>query len=381
MNSLMNTATRLTRRLRWLRRRSPGDLAFVPLLTAIGVSAFISPYPKATVSGLLTLLSGPFVYLLVAKRPSRAAHMDWAWWTILLFGILLCLVAPPSMLPRHHRLFRWLPAYGALRSRMPDTFNRNTVAGALVVLVPLGAARTLSGPDHARPWARFCSALVTLAMLFVLNLTAAWGAYAATSVSLLLLFALVWPRAILWTVPPILIAALTGGALLGWRSAIVALPVSRIAAKLGQRTDIWARAIYLIRDFPMTGVGLGGFEPLVALMYPLFLNQVSTVSHAHNLFLQVAVDLGLPGLISYLAILGLSYYMGFSARRAFLLRGERHLGLLSAGCVASLAGICVHGLLDCAIWGNKGAFLPWVVFGLCAGLYRLSRGKPEHRRD
>ncbi len=129
----------------------------------------------------------------------------------------------------------------------------------------------------------------------------------------------------------------------------------------------------MIEDFPFTGVGLGCFEPVVAAMYPLFLVPGATVSHAHNLFLQVATDLGLPGLIAYLAILGRSLYLGVAGYRAFIGKGQRDLGLLSAACVASLSGACVHGLLDCATWGNKGAFLPWVVMGFSVALYRLSQ--------
>ena len=40
----------------------------------------------------------------------------------------------------------------------------------------------------------------------------------------------------------------------------------------------------------------------MSLLYPFFLAAPDTIRHAHNLFLQIAVDLGLPGLVAWLAI-------------------------------------------------------------------------------
>ncbi|HET90372.1 MAG TPA: hypothetical protein ENN99_06495 [Chloroflexi bacterium] len=140
--------------------------------------------------------------------------------------------------------------------------------------------------------------------------------------------------------------------------------------------------MYAVQDFPFTGLGLGTFERVVAVLYPLFLNPAGTVPHAHNLFLQVAVDLGLPGLIAYLALLGLTFYCAFSARRVFRRRGEAGLDGLSAGCIAALVGMGVHGLIDAAAWGRiKLAFIPWIVIGLAAALYGLAEetaGRLDH---
>ena len=113
----------------------------------------------------------------------------------------------------------------------------------------------------------------------------------------------------------------------------------------------------------------------MAVLYPLFLNPEGTVPHAHNLFLQVAVDLGLPGLVAYLALLGLTFSSAFSAYRAFQRRGHDALSMLCAGCIAGLIGMCVHGLDDVANWGIKLAFVPWVVMGLVVGLHRVAEGE------
>ena len=123
-------------------------------------------------------------------------------------------------------------------------------------------------------------------------------------------------------------------------------------------------------DFPFTGVGFGYFEPVMSLFYPSPLSHAAT--HAHNLFLQVAIDLGLPGLVAFLAILGLVAYLGIRSSVGAKQARQARWPFLSAACLASLAALCVQGLFDAASWGNKGAFVPWMVMGLSVALYQRS---------
>ena len=58
----------------------------------------------------------------------------------------------------------------------------------------------------------------------------------------------------------------------------------------------------LIQDFSLTGAGLGMFEQVVRLLYPTFFVGIQTgFMHAHNIYLQAAVELGLGGLVAHLA--------------------------------------------------------------------------------
>ena len=78
------------------------------------------------------------------------------------------------------------------------------------------------------------------------------------------------------------------------------------------RVELWSRALYAIQDFPLTGCGLGTFRQVVHLLYPpFFVEPGADLAHAHNFFLQVALDLGVPGLIAYLALLGTALWAGW----------------------------------------------------------------------
>ena len=137
-----------------------------------------------------------------------------------------------------------------------------------------------------------------------------------------------------------------------------------------------------MEDFAFTGVEFGCFEPVVASWHPLA--PLGGGTHAHNLALQVAVDLGIPGLVAFLTLLGLTFHRLIMAYVACRRVAQWPRAALSAACLASLAGMCVHGVIDAATWGNKGTFEFWVVVWVSLAMSRLSRellsptGGPQH---
>jgi putative inorganic carbon (HCO3(-)) transporter len=128
------------------------------------------------------------------------------------------------------------------------------------------------------------------------------------------------------------------------------------------RVEVWSRAISALRDFPFTGLGLGTFRRVAPVLYPFFLlGSHQDISHSHNVFLQVAVDTGLPGLVGYLGLLAVAGSVGWQRIR----RGgwDRWLGL---GVLSGLIGYHVFGLADTVALGSKPSFLFWWVLGLLA---------------
>ena len=364
----------MRRRLSWMGQRAPGDLAFALLAVMVTVSVLVSPLPSRSLAALPPLLAGLILYCLLTRWPFTIVHLHWAWWGMILTGLAICLLAPPATFPPNHVLFRWFPLWARLRPYLPDTFNENVVSGALAVLLPFGVARGVQSWRAGCRWGpQVLLAVIAAIPLGILAMSTSRGGYLATAAALLILLGLLWPQLSRWVIPGVMIVALVAGTYIGWGVIADALMTGQATSGLDGRVEIWSRALMIIADFPFTGAGLGCFEPIVATLYPLFLAPQGTVAHAHNLFLQVAVDVGLPGLVAYLALLGLSFYAGGVAYRAFRSQGRRELALLSAACLGSLGGMCVQGLIDAVAWGNKGAFIPWVVLGLSVALYRFSQ--------
>jgi putative inorganic carbon (HCO3(-)) transporter len=130
----------------------------------------------------------------------------------------------------------------------------------------------------------------------------------------------------------------------------------------------------MIQDFPLTGIGMGSFGKLADRLFPFFSYQAGKIPHAHNIFLQLAVDLGIPGLVAWLAawlLVGVTAWQLYQAGRAAQDSWRAGLG---AALLSSQAALVVHGLLDSVTWGMvQPAPLVWLLWGLAFAGWNVSR--------
>ena len=67
-----------------------------------------------------------------------------------------------------------------------------------------------------------------------------------------------------------------------------------VTATAQGRVELWSRALYLMQDFPFTGVGLGMPQRVIDLLYPLFtVVSGSQWLHVHNTYLQIGSEMGI----------------------------------------------------------------------------------------
>lgn len=170
-----------------------------------------------------------------------------------------------------------------------------------------------------------------------------------------------------------------GGATL-WSTDIgTRLPFDRIAdstqESFTQRQEIWRFSLEMVASNPLTGIGLGVYEQTFAMHFPSSPKFGGRLAppHAHNLWLQVALDLGLPGFIAWAGL-----WLELSRR---LLRSlsanDTPLYALRMGVLATFITMVVIGCFDNALWGTKLTFLPWIFFALA---YITSREWDRGRR-
>ena len=124
----------------------------------------------------------------------------------------------------------------------------------------------------------------------------------------------------------------------------------------------------MIQDFPITGVGMGLFSDVADNLYPFFLNSPGSVPHAHNLFLQIAVDMGIPGLITWLSIFFIVIATAWQLYKYGQKRRDSWASGFGAGLLCSQVALIAHGIFDAAIWNNaRPAAIIWGIWGLaCA---------------
>lgn len=152
--------------------------------------------------------------------------------------------------------------------------------------------------------------------------------------------------------------------------AFVFLPPDKLIYRFGDmasteeisadtRIQIWRDTLALIRTQPVTGCGLGTYES--ALMPHKLAAPLHTVDFAHNDYLQLAAELGLPAMAALLVLAGLVFRAAWRTARADMPPDDRARAL---GCLGGLAALALHSLVDFNLYIPANAMAAAWVAGL-----------------
>ncbi|MCF7906669.1 O-antigen ligase family protein [Patescibacteria group bacterium] len=140
------------------------------------------------------------------------------------------------------------------------------------------------------------------------------------------------------------------------------------------RINIWQGAWQIIKDGPILGQGLGGYQVLAPqYQKPYYgpdgsgLVSVETHPYPHNLFLALWLELGLLGLVIFFLILFRFFEIGF--------RKIREEPILVGSLMGAMLVILIYGLVDTPYFKNDLAILFWVIIGLMMGIKNLKNKK------
>ncbi len=123
--------------------------------------------------------------------------------------------------------------------------------------------------------------------------------------------------------------------------------------RIGQWTETWE----LIKDHPVLGVGLSGYPSAFAPYHKQ--THIEIFQYPHNIFLNIWVELGLLGLLSFFLLI-------------FLLI-RPHVPLF----VLPLLTMFLHGLVDVPYFKNDLAVLTWILIAL---IYVAKTSTPKIQR-
>ena len=238
-----------------------------------------------------------------------------------------------------------------------EGFQPNAIAGALVMFLPLQFALCIASAQR-RPFHIATFALTSFTFL----LTQSRGGYLS-----LLAGVIAWA---LWSGRRSRIAAIAALVLLallaiGLRGRLNEQVGSGVAADVPSRMEMWSRAVRIIGDFPITGIGMNTFRRVMPAMYPVFLIPPEIdVAHAHNHLLQAALDLGIPGLIAYL-------WLWFGAA-VLLTKTYARARWIAGGMAAGMIAYFAFGTVDAIALGAKVGVFFWIALALIVSLNNVA---------
>ncbi len=348
-----------------------------PLLVIGGVAAWLAwrrgelrgrPFARALVAPLAlfvlaSLVSAAFsldplqsfdktprlaVLLLV---PLSAALIDGTWWRRLVAAICVATTVLSVW-----GIVQYLQGANDLYHRIQGPLAHYMLfAGCVLLGTTLAIGELLLNPER-RIWLLLPPALLGTAALLLSYTRNAWVGLAAA----LLLLAAVGRRRLLLLYPVLAIAL--------W----LVLPKSvldRVVSIFDLRQEanydrvcMAISGVQMIRDYPITGVGLD----MVHRLYPLYRRDDAprwSVPHLHNNIVQIAAERGLPALAAYLWLLGAFFTVTW--RGLPRLTGPPRAAV--AASLVSVLAISIAGLFEYNFWFANVQYTMLVIMGAGVG--------------
>ncbi len=390
----------------WARRitrgyflpRTPLDWPIALMMVMVPISLLVTFDIGVSLGKVALLIYGVALYYAIVDWASSYSKLNLSVMLYLVAGGLLALLGLIGTNWQYKiagltEIVERLPQIAQRLSRDQTGFHPNIVAGALLWMAPPLLSITwfawrIPGSHSYRGWAaRVGLFLLLLLTMGTLILTQSRSALVAASVGILLLIWLALPRL------RILLATLVVASGIAGAIAVSAQildrinnPVSVISSlpydpdSLTVRLDVWRSALNGIAEYPFTGIGMDTFRQLMPVRYPAASVPDSyDIGHAHNQFLQAALDLGLPGLVGYLALWIVAAALVIKSYRA---QGNGHTWqrALSAGIGAALLASFLHGMTDTVALVSKPGIFFWALLAINTSLWlnieRASHNNP-----
>lgn len=135
------------------------------------------------------------------------------------------------------------------------------------------------------------------------------------------------------------------------------------------RMALWESTWGMISDHPLTGVGWGAYQ-FVYPQYDFFIQNPETIIfHAHNLYLNIAAELGLPGIAFFLLALVMHLVIAFQVLHRTK-KVERR-GVMM-GLIAIIIGVLVNGMTDYALFNIEISMIFWLFAALICVFSRIT---------
>jgi len=330
---------------------------FLCFLAWCGLTLLWSEFPKESLRGFFKVFQQVLVFWMVRDIFYHEKARRWfePFFTVLL-SILILDAGYQYVVGRDLiRGFAGEPATAGYRVTGPFKAY-GLFASFLAVCVPFAGALSLrSFQAKSKVWLSL--AVLTLAAVVFLFLTRTRTAMVALPAALFVLLLLKrdWKKIVLLCV--------LGGAVLFAlpRSMVIHLDAENREQSLVERFYLWDRAVSVIRAKPLTGTGINTYTK-AHQRYDRTKNWRVQNYYAHNGYLQMAAETGIPGALFFLTGIGLLFVR--TERRLKNAQGASE-ALLVRGAATGVIAFLVMSLGDTIMHNNQSVYFLWFFMGLC----------------
>ena len=344
----------------------PPPKIYLPLLGFVllcVISFFWSDYPKQSFRGVLKVLKQVLLFWIVAETFSKPKRQRIAFQVVAASCLILGL---DGMLQYvfGYDLIRQLPFEPASSGpRISASFtNYALLASYVITFLPMLFASGQEKEGKGEMFRRMLAITFGLLLLFWTRMRGAWAAFAVG-----LLFFLSFEKRKLYFI--LFVAALLGGLFFLPRSMIIHLDGYGKEQSLLERFDLWERAYDVIHAKPLTGTGINTYA-VAHQKYDTIQSWRVRDYYAHNGYLQLAAETGLPSLILFLWFIYLYFQKGLDS--ASRLDGNSKRAI--AGMLAGVLNFLILCMIDTELHNPQAVMGFWFLAGWATAYQRTAFG-------
>jgi O-antigen ligase len=353
-------------------------LPLMILMAALVVSTLRTPDFAYSLPKIAGLFFGIAFFFAVLGLLRTGKLLNWGLGLFLAGGVgfaLIGLLGMPTFKVKHlHFLMKIKEKIPQIDFGLPGAelgFSTNAIGGTLLLIVPLFFVLVIAAWNKRNDMPRFKLKLVLLvsglmATGGVLLLTQSRGAWAGLFLATVIIGLVLLLRKLkikkgaagLVIVLTVLVLIAAVGVYTMSKTDQLQPGLKQVEGTLWFRIHLWNITLPVIGDNPLFGVGLNNFRQVEEVRY--------FWSSAHNQFLHVAVELGIPALIGYMALLILLGYMCIDVWRK-----SQNVWLRSAalGLGWGQLAFLFFGLTDAIPLGAKVGIIFWLSTALIAAIH------------
>ena len=303
--------------------------------------------PPRTLAGLLALLVPAAAVVVTALASPRSRRYAMA--AIALMALVSAAVGAGQLAGGAHSALRF---YSSSHVEDLTGFQANRNSAADVLLTGLFAFAALGASQRVPQWRSAAVGFVAAALLLAgaVLLTASRAGIALLVVSVAVAALVMGYRHRAWSRPRVRLAvggtALAVFAGLAWTVAtnpVLGRIGARFAGGSEPRPEIWRDTVYAIGQYWPWGSGIGTFVPVFAAAERLEAVDSSFPNRAHNDFLELTLEAGIPGLALLAVLIGMLAWRWAIRWRAAAAPQERAELAFAA---ATLVLLGAHSIVD-----------------------------------
>ncbi len=340
-------------------KSTPFDIGIAALVLLAAASIWFSPDPGFSFYNYYNLMGRYIlIYYLVVNNISSKSQVKSLIWVMLASATVVTVYGFYQYLfAVNISAVEWVDGeqFPDLKLRVFSTMeNPNLLAGLLVTMMAMGSGIGFKSEDIKTKMILFF-----LVILFgtCLVLTYSRGAWLSL-LAVIGVYGILCNRKIFWLLLLLPLAMLVGHDAVLERIMSIMNPTDTSSTL---RIALWESTIAMIMDKPLLGIGWGAYW-LVYPEYDFFLqNENVKIFHAHNMYLNIAAEIGIPGLIVFLGIMYGHIRIALNVLRETL---ENWSAGVLLGILAAMGGIIVNGLTDYVMFNIQLSMLYWLLNGL-----------------